>query len=401
MFGGGSITLFRVRGVPVRAHWTLFVIVPYLAFVFSAQFARVVEQAGLSPAALVLPPWAWGILLALGLFASVALHELAHTWVALRAGGRVREITLMLLGGVSQIERMPRRPGLEAVMAAAGPLASLVLGGLLFAADALPLTADGRFGLYYLARLNVVLAVFNLVPAFPLDGGRVLRAILALRIGPVRATRVAAAIGKGASILLVVAGVLGGNLLLLLVALFLYGGADYEARGSRLQALLQEVRLRDLMATPVPTVPSDATVADFVSAMQRAGRRELVVLDRGGQPVGLLDVADLVRMRRAELPGAEGERMPRERAEPEGIGLHGLARLGAHRLALAAPDELAGPALEKAAAGGVRHLLVVEPGVAGGVTLLGMVGPRELESALLLAAQPGARRPGGLRPRVI
>src|SRR5262249_53472227 len=144
MFNRGSITLFRVRSVPVKAHWTLLLILPYLAFVFAVRFGAVAQKSGVEPKDLLLPPLFWGILIALGLFPSVAIHELAHTWVAIRSGGQVREITLMLLGGVSQIERMPRRPRYEALMAAAGPLTSLLLGGILLWIGRLPLHADAR-----------------------------------------------------------------------------------------------------------------------------------------------------------------------------------------------------------------------------------------------------------------
>src|SRR5688500_10733246 len=103
MFDRDSITLFHFRGVPIRAHWTLLLVVPYLAMVLSLEFREVVSQAGVSDTRVVLPPLAWGAILAVALFASVALHEIAHTLVAQRYGGRVRAITLMLLGGVSQV----------------------------------------------------------------------------------------------------------------------------------------------------------------------------------------------------------------------------------------------------------------------------------------------------------
>src|SRR5262245_40479146 len=114
MFQRGSVTLFRVRGVPIRAHWTLLLIVPYLAFALSARFGALAERAGVSTGAVVLPPVVWGVVLALALFASVAVHELAHVWVAKRHGARVQGVTLMLLGGVSHVSRMPPRPSAEA-----------------------------------------------------------------------------------------------------------------------------------------------------------------------------------------------------------------------------------------------------------------------------------------------
>src|SRR5688572_13752197 len=223
---GGSLTLFRVRGVPVRAHWTLLLSMMWMTPVFALRFGDVARVSGVDPAAVVLPPIVWGLLVAIGLFASVAVHEMAHTLVALRAGGRVREITLMLLGGVTQVEHLPQRPRTEAVMAAAGPLTSIALGLLLIGGLRLPLPADLHLGVFYLAQLNFVLGIFNLLPAFPMDGGRILRALLTLRVGALRATRAAAWIGKAAAIAFGLWALAGGGLFMVLLALFLYTGAE-------------------------------------------------------------------------------------------------------------------------------------------------------------------------------
>src|SRR5262249_6491338 len=153
-------------------------------------------------------------------------------------------------------------PRYEAVMAAAGPATSLLLGALLLALGWLPVSPDARFGLYYLARLNIVLALFNLLPAFPMDGGRVLRALLAARLGMPRATQIAAKIGKAMSLLFAVVGILGGNFILMLIALFLYGGADFEGRAYQLRESLAGVPLRDIMATPVPSIAIEASLAE-------------------------------------------------------------------------------------------------------------------------------------------
>src|SRR5688572_20511348 len=124
MFQQGALTMVRVRGVPIRAHWTLLLILPYLAFVLSLQFRGVAELAGVREASLLLPPLVWGAVLAIGLFASSTLHELAHSFLAIRFGGRVRSITLMLVGGVTELAHAPRRPRHEALVAAVGPATS-------------------------------------------------------------------------------------------------------------------------------------------------------------------------------------------------------------------------------------------------------------------------------------
>src|SRR5579883_3193396 len=151
----GSLTLFYVRGIPIRAHWTLFLIIPYIATVFSVNFAEVANTAGVAANHLTLPPLFWGALLAISLFASIALHELAHSLLAIRYGGRIREITLMLIGGVSQIEQMPRGRRKEALMAAAGPATSLALFVLLMLLYRLIAKdyPDLRMGVFYLAHI--------------------------------------------------------------------------------------------------------------------------------------------------------------------------------------------------------------------------------------------------------
>ncbi|RKG56998.1 site-2 protease family protein, partial [Corallococcus exercitus] len=138
--------------------------------------------------------WAWGLAVAVGLFVSVLLHEMAHTFYALRHGGEVHGITLMIVGGVSELAQVPKRPRDEALMALVGPLTSLglaaLLGAVTWGVHGLGLF-QVQFALFTLAMLNAVLGVFNLLPAFPMDGGRIVRAALTPRLGMVRATKVA------------------------------------------------------------------------------------------------------------------------------------------------------------------------------------------------------------------
>jgi Zn-dependent protease len=290
----GSLTILRVRGIPIRAHWTLLLILPYLGWMFAMHFAKVAQTANVPPEGLALHPMIWGLLLAIGLFISVLLHELAHSFVALRAGARVREITLMLLGGVSQMENMPRRPATEAWMAAVGPLTSLALAGLLWLAHALLPhgSADPRMGLFYLAQINLSLGIFNLLPAFPMDGGRVLRAALTGRLGPVRATEVAARVGKVLAIALGALGVVGGNFLLMLIALFLYSGAQGEAAIEKARADLEGFHLGDLLMARPPTVALDAPLDTVPPLMHESGRWEIIAVD-AGRPVGVVRALDL------------------------------------------------------------------------------------------------------------
>jgi Zn-dependent protease/CBS domain-containing protein len=363
---GGSLTLFRVRGVPVRAHWTLLLSMVWMTPLFAMRFADVAKVSGVDPSSVVLPPIAWGLLVSIALFASVAVHELAHTIVAQRAGGRVREITLMLLGGVSQIEHMPSRPRTEAVMAAAGPITSLLLGLVLLAALRLPLPADLHLGCFYLAQLNFVLGLFNLLPAFPMDGGRVLRALLTLRLGALRATRAAAWVGKAAAVAFGLWAFMGGGFFLALLALFLYTGAEAETRAQVQKDALVNLRVADVMAWHPATIPADATLDVALSRMRDASRLDLAVVDERGVPIGILfaaDVAAVLPVHRPDLRVAD------------------LGSQLAKRAIVVDPEDAADAALERAGRKGATYLLAVEGG-----SLIGLLGRAELQNALALRA---------------
>jgi Zn-dependent protease/CBS domain-containing protein len=371
MFRRGAFTLFRVRGIPVRVHWSLLLILPYIAVVFSGYFVRVASVADVPAGRLVVPPLVWGALLAVALFASVAVHELAHTFVAVRSGGKVHDITLMLIGGVSSVERMPRGWRRETLMAAAGPAMSLALAAVLFAGFALipRAAADLRLGLFYLAQINLVLGLFNLIPAFPMDGGRVLRGVLAARMDHERATRIAARVGRFLAVLLGFAGVWIGNFLLLIIAVFVYVGARTEERQALLKGMLHELRVADVMTPDPPAIALDAALADVAARMRAAGRVELVVIDDAHHPVGLVRAGDVAQV------------APAERAHLHVRDLGDRLRRAA---VLAARDEPAEDALERAGAAGAEFVIAIDPAGADAPSLVGLVGPREMQQALVL-----------------
>ena len=364
----GSLTLFHVRGVPVRAHWTLLLALVWMTVLFSTRFAAVARLSGVDPQAIVLPPLAWGLLVALGLFASVAVHEMVHTLIALRAGGRVKEITLMLLGGVSQMEQLPRRPSTEAVMAGAGPVASLAIGVILMGLVrlGLPLPPDVHLGIHYLAQLNIVLGIFNLLPAFPMDGGRVLRALLSLRLGPGRATRAAARIGKAAAVAFGLWAFVGGGFFMVFLALFLYTGAEAEARAQNQRDALSGLRVADVMSLHPATIHEAATLERALEWMRDASRLDLIVVDARHRPIGVLYAADVARVPRDK----------RNRLRVGDLGPH-LAR----RAIEVHPEEDAATALERAAHQGATYLFAVEH-----QELVGLLGRAELENVLALHA---------------
>jgi Zn-dependent protease/CBS domain-containing protein len=298
----GSVSIGRIGGVPIRLHFTFLLILPFLAYAFSRAFVLFRESAavaGIPPELVRGPPLAWGAALAVALFASVLVHELAHSFYAIRKGGEVRDITLLMIGGISNITEAPHGHRHEGMMAFVGPLASLALGVAFWGAHLL-LGAAGatlvslRFALVYLGAMNLALGVFNLVPAFPMDGGRILRAALASRIGLVRATRIAATIGKALALLFFGAGLFGGNFILALVAIFVWFGAEAEARQVRARSVLEGLRVADLVRpAPLPLAAS-ATVAEAAARMRGEGRVALVAMD-GAHLLGIVALEDLER----------------------------------------------------------------------------------------------------------
>jgi len=217
-----SLRLGTLFGIPVNLHWTFLLLLGFVAF--SQAFAYGSVSAALG-----------GVVFVSAIFGCVVLHEFGHALAARRYGIATRDVTLLPIGGVARLERMPDDPRQELVVALAGPAVNVVIAGLLGiwlvltgfgAASGLSLTGGS-----FVARLlsvNLALVVFNMLPAFPMDGGRVLRALLARRLSYVRATDLAAKIGRGMAVLFAIAGLLW-NPMLILIALFVWTGAGKEA----------------------------------------------------------------------------------------------------------------------------------------------------------------------------
>ncbi len=270
MFGKG-FELFKLFGFSVRidASWILIAILVVwsLASGFFPQF-----YPGLSNTAY----WWMGLLGALGLFASIVFHEFAHSWVARRRGMDMRGITLFIFGGVAEMDDEPPSPGTEFLMALAGPLASILIAAASFGVWQLsdrvnwPSPVGGVF--WYLALINTVLVAFNLVPAFPLDGGRVLRSILWRLLGSLRkATRITSAIGSGFGLLLIVLGVLAfisgnfiGGMWWFLLGMFLRSAAAMSYQQVLVRRVLEGEPIRRFVQPDVRTVPPSASIGQLV-----------------------------------------------------------------------------------------------------------------------------------------
>ncbi|MDP2217075.1 MAG: site-2 protease family protein [Methanolobus sp.] len=227
-----SLQIARIFGIPIKIHISFLFVLPFFAWIF-AQQPEPYGFAGVGPDIL---RYALAFATAILLFASVLVHELAHSYLSLRYGTNVREISLYLIGGVSAIEGQLTNPVKEATMAFAGPFSSLIMGvfllGVNYILNPAVSTAEGSaifLVIFILGYINVILAMFNLIPAFPMDGGRILRALLATRMGFVEATEKAATVGK---ILAIIMGIIGLliSFWLVLIAIFIYMGATGEEK---------------------------------------------------------------------------------------------------------------------------------------------------------------------------
>jgi Zn-dependent protease/predicted transcriptional regulator len=299
MLRGGYRLPFRLLGIPVYLDPTFLIVLPLFAWLIGSRIDLYVSLLRLpvDPVALQqgAMPYVLGLLAALGLFASVLIHELGHSAVGFRYGARVRRITLWLLGGMAQFEEIPRQRGAEAAIAIAGPITSIALAGFCWALRAV-LPAEmhaAQFVVGYLAITNVILAVFNMLPALPLDGGRVLRALLALRMPYLRATQVAAGASHVLAVLLGLYGFLSGNFFLMLIALFIYMAGSAETQQTLVAEMLEGIGVRDLMTRDVVTVSTDMRLGDLITKMLKERHLGYPVVDPSGRLVGMVDLNDI------------------------------------------------------------------------------------------------------------
>jgi Zn-dependent protease/CBS domain-containing protein len=290
-----SFRIGSAFGIGIFVHATFLLL---LAWIAAAAYLR---QGG--SAALV------GLVFVLAVFGSVVLHELGHALTARHFGIGTRDITLLPIGGVARLEKMPEQPRHELLVALAGPMVNVAIAvGL-----AVVLRATGQSivptelgqGAPFLVRLlwvNVALALFNLVPAFPMDGGRVVRALLAMRLRYVRATRIAAGLGQAIAVLLGLVGLLG-NPLLILVAVFVWIGAGAEASAVESRAALEGLPTRMAMQTEFRTLAPDDRLDEAARRLLGGAQVDFpVVFD--GRLIGLLRREDLVAGLASLGPGA-------------------------------------------------------------------------------------------------
>lgn len=262
----GSLKIVSLFGIEIRIHISLILLLLYFIFVLSAGFPVAVKSAGVDLNQIAHGPYLWSIILSFSLLVSIVLHELGHALVAQHYGVKVRAITLMMLGGVSSMERPPETPYLELKLAVAGPIVSFLIAGVMALLQAFSHAPELLFYSHWLGSTNLILGIFNLLPAFPLDGGRAFRSYLAARHGIIRATRTVVQFSKSFSFVLGILALISFNILLLLIAFFIYSASQSEHFFLVSQGLLQGVKVREF-ACIVPSVSESQPISDVTSVM--------------------------------------------------------------------------------------------------------------------------------------
>jgi Zn-dependent protease/CBS domain-containing protein len=285
-----SWRIAKIAGVPIKVHWTFLIL---LAWVLIASWSQ--SQNALTAVA--------GVAFIVVIFGCIVLHELGHAVVARHFGVKTSDITLLPIGGVARLERMPERPSQELQVALAGPAVNVVIAAVLYfvfgvrfpaAIDDAQKLVGAQFMPSLLA-FNVFVVLFNLLPAFPMDGGRVLRALLAMRLPYPRATRLAASVGQLMAILFGLAGLIAPNVFLLLIALFVWIGAESEAQMVEERVLLKDVPVRTSMLTEYHTVTPDDTLGHAAELLLAGTQHDFpVVSGQGPEFAGVLTRSDLM-----------------------------------------------------------------------------------------------------------
>ena len=293
---GGSFKIATVRGIDIKIHVTFFLILIYAAITFGS------GGRGVSGAV-------FGVVAILLLFICVVLHELGHSLVAQRYGITVRDITLWPIGGVARLERIPDKPAQEFWIAIAGPAVNFVIVGVIFVVAqvlariqvGLDLGALGRGMLQlqipsllaYLFTTNLFLGVFNLIPAFPMDGGRILRALLASRMDYTRATAIAVAIGQNLALLAGLYGFLTGQFNLVLIAIFVFMAAGSEGQMVQVKSVLDDLKVRQAFTRKTEVLDPNDRLTRAVDLTLGSFQSDFPVC-QNGELIGLLTKTDLI-----------------------------------------------------------------------------------------------------------
>lgn len=290
-----SIPIGRVFGIAIHIHATFLLLLGYVAWIGY-------EDRGSNG-------MFWALLMILGMFACVGLHELGHSLVAQRLGVQVRSITFLPIGGVAGMKSIPENPRHELAITVAGPLVNVVIAGVLLLffrrLDFSLWPGNDNFWPYFpplntrgflesLLRANIIMVEFNLIPAFPMDGGRILRALLAMAMRYLRATAIAVTIGQAIAVIFFVYGIFHNSLMLPIIGFFIFWGAETEERMVRMRAVLRDLDVDDVMNRNFTTVLPTDSIAHCLEKIYQTGQEDFPVLDNG-QLVGLVTRNEILK----------------------------------------------------------------------------------------------------------
>jgi len=289
----GAITLPPIRGIHVYIHWTFLLLFGWIVLVNTEQENTLTELF-------------WSVLFVLAVFACVLLHELGHSVVAARFGIKANNIVLLPVGGVAAIEKFPDNPRQELLISFAGPLVNVFIALLLtpffhpYALLSQGLSGNGishaTSFLYSLYIANIVLAVFNLAPAFPLDGGRIFRALLALvfRINYIRATTIASFTGKLVAVIFIGAGIILFNPILPLIGIFIIFAASTEEYYLRLRSLVKGIKLKEVMMYDYNSLEANMPVKEAANILLNNHSDYFILMDNG-TPIGSINRMEIIK----------------------------------------------------------------------------------------------------------
>jgi len=314
----GSLTLARVAGIRIAVHWTFLLLVAFVVYL------AVQQQAGEEGRTLLFGALE-AVAFLVALFVCIVLHELGHALTAKRFGIETQDITLLPIGGMARLQRMPEHPTQELLVAIGGPVVTAVLAivflvlTLVFggAADLNPLQfrlVGGNF-VAKLAWVNGVLLGFNLLPAFPMDGGRVLRAILHYEMDYARATRIAATVGQALAFAFGILGLFSLNIILIIIAFFVYLGAASEAKMAEQRIFTRGVHVHDVMVTNFRALSPKDTLGSVIDLLMAGEQQDFPVVENGNV-VGVLTRDGLMRGLADRGREAPVDQFMREKCEP-------------------------------------------------------------------------------------
>ncbi len=281
---GNSWQLGAFWGIPVKVHWTFGILILFVTYTAFTNGFKLWQGVGF-------------MLYTFVLFFCVILHEYGHALTARRFGVATRDIILSPIGGIARLENMPEKPLQEFFIAIAGPLVNLVIGSVLALAlyfgtgQLMPDFAFAKFDdpvefARYVLWINLALFFFNLIPAFPMDGGRILRSLLAAKIGKVKATMIASNVGRLIAIIFVILGIFNAQLTLSLIGLFIFMMAGKEYDQTKVMALLKSTKVGDIMRTSFTRLHLSDTYTTVIEKYYREGEHNFLIFDSMGNVSG-------------------------------------------------------------------------------------------------------------------